>query len=300
MLLIIIHYALWALTLTLTKLIFGCCKPIFYIAARFGLAGAVMMVYQYFRTQESFHIKKEHLWMFVQITFFGIYFTYIIRFWGFQFLPSAKTMFMFNLSPFASALFSYFMLNEVMTRKQWIGLIIGFIGFFPILISSSSAETAASTLWPEIAVLASVVAHSYTLIIIRKLVRVTHYSPILINGISMFGGGFCALLTAPFFEGWYPVTDTPRFLGLLVLVTIVGSLICQNLYAYLLKKYTATFVSFAGFISPFFAAFYGWLWLNETTTWPFYASSIIVFIGLALFYQDELKTITKEIPVIQE
>lgn len=262
---------------------------------RFGIAGALMMAYQYFYTNERFHIKKEHWWMFAQITFFGIYVTYIIRFWGFQYMTSAKTMFMFNLAPFATALFSYFLLNERMSKKQWIGLFIGFIGFIPILASSSSAEHLAGESywlsWPELAVLASVVSHSYTWIIIRKLVRETHYSPTMINGLSMFVGGVCALLTAPFFEGIYPVTNSWEFLKLLTLVIIVGSLICQNLYAHLLKIYTATFVSFAGFISPFFAAFYGWLWLNETTSWNFYASSIIVFIGLWLFYQDELKSI---------
>jgi len=62
----------------------------------------------------------------------------------------------------------------------------------------------------------------------------------------------------------------------------------------LLKTYTTTFLSFAGFMSPFFAAFYGWVWFGETTTWHFYASSVIVFVGLALFYQDELKNIKRQ------
>jgi drug/metabolite transporter (DMT)-like permease len=297
MLLIIIHYALFSLTLILTKLILKCCGSIFYIGARFGLAGALMMAYQYAWTKERFHIKKEHFWIFTQITVFGIYITYIIRFWGFQFMDSAKTMFLFNLAPFATALFSYFLLNERMSRKQWIGLFIGFIGFIPILMTSSSAEKSAGEAflisWPEIAVLASVVSQSYTWILIRILMREASYSSTMINGLSMFIGGIGALLTAPFFEGIYPVTNTMEFLVLLILVTVIGSIVCQNLYAYLLTIYTATMLSFAGFVSPFFAAFYGWLWLNETTTWQFYASSIIVFIGLWLFYQDELKYIQR-------
>lgn len=297
MLLIILHYALFALTLTLTKLIMKCCGSIFYIAMRFGIAGALMMAYQYFYTGERFHIKKEHWWIFAQITFIGIYATYIIRFWGFQYMNSAKTMFLFNLAPFATALFSYFLINERMSPKQWLGMVIGFVGFVPILLSSSSAEHAWSgghlLSLPEFAVLASVVSQSYVWMLVRKLVRESEYTATMINGVSMFGGGLCALITAWFVEGIYPVTDTLRFSILLALVIIVGSIICQNLYTHLLKVYTATFVSFAGFMSPFFAAFYGWVWLNETTTWHFYLSSIIVFVGLVLFYQDELKSITK-------
>lgn len=299
MLLLVIHYALFSLTLILTKLIMKYCGSIFYIATRFGLAGFFMLAYQFFYTKERFHIKKEHLWAFTQITVLGIYITYIIRFWGFQFMDSAKAMFLFNLAPFATALLSYVLLNERISRKQWLGLLIGFIGFIPILMTSSYTEKPNGTTFflalPELAVLASVVSQSYIWIIIRKLVRETSYSPTMINGLSMFLGGLCALITAFFYEGLYPVTDTAEFIKLLILVTIIGSIICQNLYSHLLKIYTATFLSFAGFISPFFAAFYGWIWFGEKTTWHFYASSIIVFVGLALFYQDELKSIKREI-----
>ena len=309
MILIIIHYALFALTLITTKLIFLCCKPIFYTATRFTLSGVFMMTYQYLYTNESFRIKKEHLWIFFQLAFIGIYITYIIRFWGFLFMTSAKSMFMFNLAPFATALLSYFLLNDRMTWKQWLGLAIAFIGFIPILktsamtTTSSSAPTPILSL-PEIAVLASVIGQSYAWILIKKLMRETHYSPTLINGTTMFAGGLFALITAPFFEGWYPVTNTMDFIQLLLFVIVIGNLICQNLYAYLLKTYTATFLSFAGFMSPFFAAFYGWIWFGENTTWHFYASSVIVLIGLALFYQDELKNIKRhneiEIPEMLE
>lgn len=297
MLLIIIHYALFALTLITTKLIFICCKPIFYTATRFTLAGAFMMAYQYLYTNESFRIKREHLGIFFQISFIGIYITYIIRFWGFLFMNSAKSMFMFNLAPFATALFSYVLLNERMTWKQWLGLAIAFLGFVPILKTSAmgtpTSESAPFLSLPEIAVLASVAGQSYAWILIKKLIRETTYSPTFINGSTMFAGGLFALATAPFFEGWYPVTNTMDFIQLLLFVIVIGNLICQNLYTYLLKTYTNTFLSFSGFMSPFFAAFYGWVWFRETTTLHFYASSVIVFVGLALFYHDELKTIKR-------
>jgi drug/metabolite transporter (DMT)-like permease len=56
-----------------------------------------------------------------------------------------------------------------------------------------------------------------------------------------------------------------------------------------MKHYTATFISFAGFIVPIFAGLIGWGFLNEKITWHFYASCLIILFGLYLFYQDELK-----------
>ncbi len=237
-------------------------------------------------------------------------------------MPASKAMFMFNLAPFLSALFSYIFLNEEMSRKKWLGLCIGVIGFIPILISPLSPIAALNAFWnlltttpkitegitptqfgipwPELAVLASVISHSYNWIVIRKLVRDNSYSPAMINGLTMFVGGICALITSPYYEGLSPVTNFLEFAKLLACVILISNLICHNLYAYLLKVYTATFLSFAGFMSPLFAALYGWLWLSEKITPHFYVSSVIVFIGLLLFYQDEMESIKQEIPEILE
>jgi drug/metabolite transporter (DMT)-like permease len=57
----------------------------------------------------------------------------------------------------------------------------------------------------------------------------------------------------------------------------------------LLRRFTATFVSFAGFTTPLFTAILGWFFLGETVTMSFYLSTIVVFSGLYLFYQDELQ-----------
>ncbi|MCV5950917.1 DMT family transporter, partial [Escherichia coli] len=62
-----------------------------------------------------------------------------------------------------------------------------------------------------------------------------------------------------------------------------------NLYGTLLKRYSATFMSFAGFTTPLFTALFGWLVLGEIVTWPFYVSFCIVLLGLVLFDQEELK-----------
>jgi drug/metabolite transporter (DMT)-like permease len=71
-------------------------------------------------------------------------------------------------------------------------------------------------------------------------------------------------------------------------IILISNIICHNIYGYLLKQYTATFIAFTGFLAPLFSALYGWAFLNERITWHFYASSFIVFIGLAIFYKEEL------------
>ncbi len=292
MTLIILLYALFASSFSAGKLLLCYTTPIFLAGIRMFIAGIILLAYQYFAPFEYFKFRKKHIWYYAQITIYGIYIAYILRFWALNYLTSSKTCFLFNLMPFFSSYYSYLVFREKITQKQWIGLAIGCLGFIPILISTSPTEMKLGELFfislPELAIIVAVAAQSYSWVIMRKLVKDKSYSPMMVNGITMACGGFLALITSFFTDGFFPVTNVAAFSGWLTFVIIVSNIICYNLYGFLLKKYTATFLSFAGFLAPIFAALYGWGLLGEKITWHFYVSGIIVLFGLILFYKEEL------------
>jgi drug/metabolite transporter (DMT)-like permease len=293
MILIILLYALFATSFSMGKILLQYSPPIFLNGCRMFIAGSILLTYQYFNPREKFHFKRSHIWLYAQVILFGVYFGYNLRFWALHYLPSSKASFLYNLSPFLSSYYSYIFFKERLSPKQWIGLVVGFVGLIPILLTSSPTEKSvgewAYISWPEIAILVSVAAHSYSWIVMRRLVKEKGYSPMMANGITMTTGGIAALGTSFVFENVQPVTDWVAFFSWLALVILISNIICHNLYGFLLKRYTATFMSFAGFLTPLFTALYGVLFLNECITWHFYLSSAIVFVGLMLFYQDELK-----------
>ncbi len=296
--LVILMYALFSTSFSAGKVLLQYTSPIYLVGIRMFLAGSILMIYQLVWSKQGIYIKRKHIWLYAQIIFLGIYAAYIFRFFGLKYLASSKTAFLFNASPFFTALYSYIFFGDKMTRKQWLGLIIGFIGLIPILLTSSPVEQEWGEFlfisWPELAVLIGVALHSYSWIVVRKLVRKKSHTPLVVNGITMLGGGLLALITAPLVEGiaplLKPLDHLAPFVGWLLFVVIVSNIICYNLYGYLLKKYSPTFLSFSGFLVPIFAALYGWGLLSEKITWHFYASCAIVLAGLYLFYQDELKT----------
>jgi drug/metabolite transporter (DMT)-like permease len=291
--LIILMYALFSTSFSAGKVLLTYTTPLMLCGIRMSIAGVILVAYQYLFLKKRTPITREHIGVYLQIIVLGIYVAYILRFWGLKYLPSSKTALLFNASPFFAALFSYWFFKERMTFKQWIGLIIGFLGLIPILITTSSTEQSLGEFlfisWPELAILVCVGLHSYSWILVRKALRFKNHTPILVNGITMLGGGLLALATAYLWEGFQPISDPVPFTAWLFFVILVSNIICYNLYGYLLKRYSATFISFAGFLVPIFAALFGWGLLHETITWHFYASSMIVFVGLYLFYQDELK-----------
>lgn len=293
MLLIIILHALWAGSVTASKVLLTYTKPIFLTGIRMFISGSLLLLYQYIYKGERFNFQRRELSLYIQLTLIGIYISYIMRFWALGSISATKSMFLYNTAPFLSAIYSYVLFKEKMTTKQWIGLFVGVLGLIPILWTTSPAEQAFGEIlfisWPELITFLSVAAYSYSWIVIRKLIRDHNHSPLLVNGVSMFFGGILALITAFFVEGTFPVTSFWPFASLLTFIILLSNILCHNLYGHLLRTYSATFMALAGFLGPPFAAFYGWFLKNEVVTWHFYVSTIIVFFALFLFYKDEMQ-----------
>ncbi len=320
MLLIAILYLLGASTFTISKAALAYAAPIFYVAVRMLIGGAVLLVYYWFastkrmrnevnlRTELSamqppekrnapWHIPKKHYGLFAGAILAYIYLSYVFDLVALDYMTSAKACLFYDLSPFISALFSYWVFHEIMTPKKWLGLILGCLAFLPVILAPAEVVKQAGIMgyWPEIMMLGAVAASSYGWIVVRELAKIHAYDSSFLNGIAMVGGGLLALITSLIFESWgatawfVPVTNMSVFALNTALVVVVSNFLFSMLYTELLKKYTATLLAFAGFTAPLFAAGLGWLFLNEMVTWDFFASAILVVIGLYIFYQEELK-----------
>jgi len=79
-------------------------------------------------------------------------------------------------------------------------------------------------------------------------------------------GGILAAITSLATEHWFlkpPVNNVSAFLMLTGGIIIVCNILYSNLYGYLLHRYTATFISFAGFMCPIFTTILGVIFLHE-------------------------------------
>lgn len=305
MILVILLYGLFASVFTVGKLGLEVASPFFLVGSRMGIAGLLMLTYLYFFNRKEFKLKKEDLLQFFLLGTFNIFITNVCEFWGLKYLTAAKTCFLYSLSPFVSALLAYWLLKEKMNGKKWLGLIIGFMGFIPILLNQTTQEELTGHFWifswAELAVMTAAVSSVYGWIILSKLMR-QGYHPLFVNGISMLLGGSMTLVQSMVFETWnpVPVSDFSTFFMVCIFLMVVSNFICYNLYGFLLKRFSATFISFAGFTTPLITAFLGWIFLGEQVDYSFFLSSGIVFSGLTLFYYEELHSSFKKADVLQE
>jgi drug/metabolite transporter (DMT)-like permease len=290
-------YALWSSVFSLGKIALEVSPPLFLTAVRMLLAGTLLYGYLALRSPAQLRISAKQIFSLSLLALFSIYLANAFEFWGLKQLSAAKTCFIYSLSPFLAALFSYLHFGERMNRRKWIGMGIGFLGLFPVLLSQKGAEELLTPLsylsWPELSLMAAAACGVYGWILLRMVVKDQEISPLVANGTSMLIGGLMALGHSLWAEPWNPLPvssqDILPFSHGVLLITLLSNIVCYNLYGYLLRHFTATFLSFVGLLSPIFASVNAWLILGEVPSPAIFVSTAIVSCGLWLVYSAELK-----------
>lgn len=290
-------YFLWSLSFPVGKKLLSMSPPIFLTGARMILGAALLFGFlAIFQRSTIKKINKKGWFALCILGFFSIFLTNILEFWSLQRLSSAKTCFLYSLSPFLTAILSYFHFKEKMTWKKSLGILIGVSACIPVLMIDGAAGSLKSVFHlslAEISMFCAVFFAVYGWILLRILVKDNQLSPPLANCISMAIGGVISIVVSLFVDSWTPFPiaagKTALFTTTLVILTILSNLICYNLYGYLLKRYTATILSFFGLLSPIFASIHGYFILGESISPIIFVSTLIVLIGLKLVYSEETR-----------
>lgn len=289
--LLLLLHAFFAATYTLGKSSLLYASPIFAVSVRLVGCGLLLLVLLWFRGL-SFRVDRRDLGIFAIFSFF-LFYSYVPDYMVLPYMSSTKWALIYTLTPFCTALISYLYGSERLTWQKVIGLCIGFAGIVPVLIFGTNSESADDLYrfsWPEMVMMACMVSYSYGWVLANRLIREKKYNAALVNGIGMLLGGIGGFCTLPLVEGlrhnpvhaWWP------FVGVMVPLILI-TVFVFTVNTHLLKYYTVTFLMFIAFVDPLYVALYGWLFLKEHVGPYFFLSSFMLFLGLFIFYREELK-----------
>ncbi|MBI5274468.1 MAG: DMT family transporter [Chlamydiales bacterium] len=290
-------YATWSSIFPIGKWLLSMSSPIFLTGARMFFAGILLTIFLIIRKKFSFRLNTKQWISIVLLGLFSIYLTNILEFWALQRLSAAKTCFIYSLSPMFTALLSYLHFKEKMTPMKWLGMSIGILGFIPVLKTQSASESLFHAFsffsWPDIAMIGAAFFGVYGWILLRICVKDQELSPVVANGMSMLLGGALALATSFMIDSWHPLPVAEHkflpFAGGVLIATMISNLLCYNLYGHLLKRFTATLLSFFGLLSPIFASITSWILIGESPSLAIIGSTFIVILGVWIIYREELK-----------
>ena len=270
--------------------------PFFVAGARFFIAGIILL--------STYILKHKHsvlkqLPQLVCIPFFKfsfcLYTLSAIGFsWGIQYVNPIKASFIFVLSPFITALFLYFFYDQKLTIKKRCGLLIGFFAMIPILLDSNHGQVVEIPFHLSMLGYAAfgfaVMSFAYGWILNQEFYNAVHLSPTLVTG-SGFIFGSCISFLYFFIMHGHTIPDmhfTDDFWWLLLLFAILTA-VSYNLYSSLLRRYSATFISFASFLEPAFGLLYASIFLGQAISRSALVALVTLGFGLYLFYQEELR-----------
>lgn len=287
---VILTFALLASAITTNKLLLNPLPPILFVGIRMLIAGIILLALNWFQGKKiHWPVIKQDLPILLLITLCTTYIPAICKSIALKYMTSSKAAFFGSLDPFITALYSYFIFKEKLTIYNCLGIAIAIIGS-TILITGDAQLTDATILvstfsTPQIAAFLAIAIGRYGWILIQMLLKKNHYTPIQINGITMLGSGVISLVTSLMFEQYSQIyIDNYSYFILLMLYTIlIGNVFSLTLYASLLKTYSATFLSLAGFLVPFFVYVYGLIFLGEPISMHFLIALGLTFIGLLIF-----------------
>lgn len=296
---IVLTHIFFASTFTVTKMALWYGNPFVLVSFRLIL-GAIFLLCMYVAKYNNWtYLKEQTFWKdVILLSFCMAYIPYVGEYWAMDYLSSIKTVLLYNMSPFITAIMSFILLREKITIKQTIGMIIGFIGSMPLLLETISPikvfgllSTLTFGSLPEYVMFGVMMVAALGWIIMQQSQIKRGYPLLLLNGMAMLGGGICAVVHSGI-QGYLTPLSTVSvmqsflFVGYASILTFLSTA-GHTLYSYILTGFSATFVSLTGLSIPIFTVIFSSVLLKETLSVPSLVSFFIVSIGLILFYSDE-------------
>lgn len=308
----LLTFALLASAISANKILLYSMTPTLLVGIRMFSAGLILLLYTFTNPQIriSWNNIKKNLSSLIIITLTTTFIPSILKAYSLKNISSSKMAFFGALDPFITAVFAYFMLNEKLNYKKIVGIFIGLLG--SIILNYDNTKLNHFLLSrPELVIIISITITRFGWMTAQKLLKKNIYQPVQLNAITMLLSGIISLNIAfmsnqtniipilnnnlhifkySFFKYLLNNLSSYSILIFFILYTIIiGNVIAYNLYANLLKKHSALYVSLTSFSVPLLVHLYGFLFLDENLSIKFLLSCIVTFTGLIIFSRAEEK-----------
>jgi drug/metabolite transporter (DMT)-like permease len=162
-------------------------------------------------------------------------------------------------------------------RFRWDGLIGGVFAVAGMAVIFREGLGAGVPLGSLLSLLAAAACFAETGIVVKAFPRV---HPISINAIGLGVGGLMLLVLALLYGDSLAVPELAKTWVAQAYLVILGSVVAFSLYVYVLRRWTASAVSYEGVLIPIVAILLASWLQDEEITWAFAAGSVLVLIGV--------------------
>jgi len=253
--------------------------PLKFAAIRSLIAGSVILIPILFINRNWITDKalwKHSLYISITYTVFGF---------GGMFLadsrvsPGIATV-LANTQPLIAAVLCYFFLQEKMTIKNLIGLLISFSGIILIASKSFSSDSLQGSFIGTLFILFGAFGTGAGNVFMKRAVKT--YSPLVLTGVQFVLGSAILFVASYFYEGSAPINWHPAFFWSLMILAIPGTAVSTVLWFMLLKKIQLNVLNIFSFLTPAFGILIGISFFNEKYSLLDFSGVLLALFGIYL------------------
>lgn len=204
---------------------------------------------------------------------------WVLLSWGEQYIDSALASILNGTTPLFTIILAHFLVQgDRMTASKVIGVLLGFIGLFLLILPSLADGVQAST-WGLIAVTIASASYGVAIIYSRNHLRglpplVAPTSQLMLATLYMFP--LALVVDRP----WTLSAPSTAALASLLALGILGTGVAFIVYYRLIETANPTYISMVTYVIPIFGVILGVLVLNEQLTWYALAGFALILLGV--------------------
>ena len=275
-----IFILLWSSAFITTKPIIDNSEPFSALAFRFALVALGFFLFSIYSKKKIFTDRKNFLESFLSgVLFHGVYLG-VVFFSISKGMPTGIAALIVTLQPILTNALSGPLLNEKVSIKQWIGVILGFSGAAIVLGFDIGLEI------PTVGVVSTVIAliAITTSTIWQK--KLSNNLPLSVSNMNQALGGFVfhIIIIILFAEPYIDLSTT--FLIAMSHQVFLVSFGAFTILMFLIKKNSASKTVSIFFLIPPTSAFMAWVFLNESLSKLDFLGFLIATIGVYIATRD--------------
>ena len=253
--------------------------PFFSLAARFGIAGPLLLLVMRLRGQKI-PWEPRHQPLFLTITLCTFVISFGVVYWAEQYLSSGLTAVIFALLPLFTGFAAHFMLHDDRLRPSRLaGLAVGLLGIVVINLSDLGQ------IHPRAPLAAGVLVASPIVVAISSVLSKKHlheYPLLAFSALPVTYGAVVHGLLWLALERDVPVGWSWKGAAAITYLAIFGSMITFASYYWLLQRVPVSRLNLTAYLTPIIALAAGTLLGGEILTPRMLAGAGLVFAGVAI------------------
>jgi drug/metabolite transporter (DMT)-like permease len=270
-------YVIWGSTYLAIRYAVETIPPFLMMGVRSLIAGGALYLWSMKKGE------RVHRWELPALVILGILFFLLghgLLAWAQKTVASGIAAVLIASDPLWIGLIESFTIKDFrLSRKQIVGLILGFVGVGLLFFPASDSDVLQMNPFGAFIILLSAISWSVGAVYSR--IAGLPKSSVLSAGLELIIGGFFLCVVGVFIgelRNFDLGAISMRSTLALAYLVIFGSIITFTAYVWLLTVTTATRVATHTYVNPVIAVLLGWAFAGERfTTLALFASSVIVF-----------------------